>query len=148
MLKMSDDQTRSPLVPYLSVRGGKDALAFYRKAFNAETADIYEYEGKIGHAAMTINGAALYLADEFPDMETMTGNVAPPSLGGRTTFTVSLNVGDADAWYERACENGCETLRAPSDEFFGRHAKVRDPFGHVWSFVSHAPCDQDPSTPK
>ncbi|XBQ15246.1 MAG: glyoxalase/bleomycin resistance/extradiol dioxygenase family protein [Oceanicaulis sp.] len=129
----------SPLVPYLSVRGGAEAIEFYKTAFDAEVFDTYEYEGKIGHAALKINGAALYLADEFPEHETMTGNVAPPTLDGRTTFTVNLNVDDADAWFDRAVKAGCTPIREVTEEFFGRHGKLRDPFGHVWSIVAQKP---------
>lgn len=128
--------SRSPVVPYLSVRGGAEAIAFYVKAFGAEEAERYEFDGKVGHAALTINGGGLYLADEFPEHEAMTGNVAPPTLDGRTTTTVNLNVDDADAWFSRAVEAGCTPIRDVTQEFFGRHGKVRDPFGHVWSLVS------------
>jgi len=124
------------VVPYLSVRGGLEALAFYKRAFGAEEAERYEFEGKLGHAALRINGGAIFLADEFPEHEAMTGNVAPATLEGRTTFTISLQVDDADAWHARAVEAGCISIREVSDEFFGRHGKVRDPFGHVWSLVT------------
>jgi PhnB protein len=127
---------RSPVAPYLSVRGGLEAIEFYRRAFGAEEAERYEFEGKLGHGALRINGGAVYLADEFPEYEAMTGNVAPPTLGNRTTTTVNLNVDDADAWFKRAVDAGCEPIREVTDEFFGRHGKVRDPFGHVWSLVT------------
>lgn len=126
------------LVPYLSVRDGDAAIAFYSEAFGAEALERYDFEGKVGHAALRINGAPLYLADEFPDYEAMTGNVAPPTLDNRTTFTINLTVDDPDAWFERAVGAGCEVVREMSDEFFGRHGKVRDPFGHVWSLVKLA----------
>jgi PhnB protein len=126
----------APVVPYLSVRDGMKAIAFYEAAFGAERADVYEFDGKVGHAALKLNGGALYLADEFPEHEAMTGNVAPPTLGGRTTTTVNLNVDDARAWFDRAVKAGCEPIREVTEEFFGAHGKVRDPFGHVWSLVT------------
>ncbi len=132
---MSDTPTH-PVVPYLSVRGGLEALTFYAQAFGAEEVERYEFDGKLGHAALRINGGALYLADEFPEHEAMTGNVAPPTLDNRTTTTVTLNVEDADAWFQRAVAAGCDPIRDVTDEFFGRHGKVRDPFGHVWSLVT------------
>ena len=132
---MSDTKP-SPVVPYLSVRDGMKAIEFYEAAFGAERADVYEFDGKLGHAALTLNGGAVYLADEFPEHEAMTGNVAPPTLGGRTTSTVNLNVDDAQAWFDRAVKAGCEPIREVTEEFFGRHGKVRDPFGHVWSLVT------------
>ena len=132
---MSEIQ-RMPVVPYLSVRDGMKAIEFYEQAFGAERADVYEFDGKVGHAALTLNGGALYLADEFPEHEAMTGNVAPPTLGGRTTSTVNLNVDEAQAWFDRAVAAGCAPIRAVTEEFFGAHGKVRDPFGHVWSLVT------------
>ena len=132
---MSDPKP-SPVAPYLSVRGGSEAVAFYAKAFGAEEMERYDFEGKVGHAALRINGGAVYLADEFPEHEALVGNVAPNTLNNRTTFTINLNVDDADAWFERAVEAGCTPIREVTDEFFGRHGKVRDPFGHVWSLVT------------
>jgi PhnB protein len=126
----------TPVAPYLSVRGGLDAIEFYRRAFGAAEAERYEFEAKLGHAALRINGGVVFLADEFPEHEAMTGNVAPPTLGNRTTTTINLNVDDAEAWFKRAVEAGCEPIREVTDEFFGRHGKVRDPFGHVWSLVT------------
>lgn len=126
----------SPVVPYLSIRDAKAALEFYKTAFDAEVLQTYEFEGKVGHASLSLNGGALFLAEEFPEHEAMTGNVAPASLDGRTTFTVNLNVDDADAWFARAVKAGCTPIREVTDEFFGRHGKVRDPFGHVWSLVT------------
>ena len=131
-----DTMPRSPVVPYLSLRNAADAIAFYEKAFAAKRADVYEFEGKIGHAALLVNEGVIYLADEFPEHEALTGNVAPPTLGGRTTCTVNLNVDDARAWFSRAVAAGCEPLREVTGEFFGDHGKVRDPFGHVWSLVT------------
>ena len=130
------DANRSPVVPYLSVRGGSEAIAFYIKAFGAEEAQRFEFDGKVGHASLHLNGGALYLADEFPEHEAMTGNVAPATLGNRTTSTINLNVDDADAWFARAVDAGCTPIREVTEEFFGRHGKVRDPFGHVWSLVT------------
>ncbi|WP_421792047.1 VOC family protein [Hyphobacterium sp.] len=127
--------TFTATAPYLSVRDGAAAIEFYKAAFAAEELERYEFEGKMGHASLRINGHLLMLADEFPEMEDQIGNVAPPTLGNRTTFTINLTVDDADAWFDRAVKAGCVVIREVTDEFFGRHGKLRDPFGHVWSVV-------------
>jgi PhnB protein len=127
---------KKAVAPYLSVRDGAAAIAFYKKAFDAEELERFEYEGKLGHATLRINDHVLMLADEFPEMEEMTGNVAPPTLGGRTTFTINLTVDDADRWFDRAIAAGATPIRPVTAEFFGRHGKLRDPFGHVWSVVT------------
>jgi PhnB protein len=127
---------KKTVAPYLSVRDGAAAIAFYKTAFGAEELERFDYEGKLGHATLRINDHVLMLADEFPEMEDMTGNVAPPTLGGRTTFTINLTVDDADKWFVRAIKAGATAIRPVTDEFFGRHGKLRDPFGHVWSVVT------------
>jgi PhnB protein len=127
---------KKTVAPYLSVRDGAAAIAFYKTAFGAEELERFDYEGKLGHATLRINDHVLMLADEFPEMEDMTGNVAPPTLGGRTTFTINLTVDDADKWFDRAIKAGATPIRPVTDEFFGRHGKLRDPFGHVWSVVT------------
>jgi PhnB protein len=129
----------SGVAPYLSVRDGAAAIDFYVRAFDAELLERYDFEGKLGHATLRINEGIVMLADEFPQHEAMIGNVAPASLGNRTTFTLNLYVTDADAWFDKAVKAGSDVVRPCSDEFFGRHGKVRDPFGHVWSFVALKP---------
>ena len=122
----------SPVSVYLMVNDGNAALDFYRRAFAADVIETYPWEGKLGHATLSVNGADVMLSDEFP--EAMTGTRSPKSLGG-TTCTVSLSVDDADAWFERARAAGAEVIRPLKDEFYGRAGKVRDPFGHVWGIL-------------
>ena len=122
----------SPVSVYLMVNDRNAALDFYRRAFAAEVTETYPYEGKLGHATLTLNGSDVMLSDEFP--EEITGVRSPKSLGG-TTCTVSLSVDDADAWFERARAAGAEVIRPLKDEFYGRSGKLRDPFGHTWGIV-------------
>jgi PhnB protein len=122
----------APLSPYLMVHDGDAALDFYRRAFAADVIEVYPYEGKLGHATLTINSGEVMLSDEFP--EAMTGVRSPKSLGG-TSCTVSLTVDDADAWFDRAVSAGAEVVRPLNNEFYGRSGKVRDPFGHTWGIV-------------
>ncbi|WP_339748180.1 VOC family protein [uncultured Maricaulis sp.] len=128
--------TKTAIAPYINVRRGAEAIAFYQHAFEAEEVERYEYEGKIGHATLRINGGILNLADEYPEYEGEVGTVAPDTLGGRTTITIMLYVENADLWFDRAIAAGAAVLRPCTDEFYGRHGKLRDPFGHVWSLVT------------
>jgi uncharacterized glyoxalase superfamily protein PhnB len=98
----------SPVSVYLMVDDGNAALEFYRLAFAADVTETYPYEGKLGHATLTVNGTDVMLSDEFP--EAITGVRSPKSLGG-TTCTVSLSVDDADAWFERARAAGADVIR-------------------------------------
>jgi len=123
-----------PVVPYLMVRDGHAALDWYVRAFGAREVVRYDMDdGRLGHASLELaNGGAIYLSDEF--IEETVGTRAPESLDG-TTFTVALAVDDADAWIARAEAEGAVVIRPAADEFYGRHGKLRDPFGHVWSLI-------------
>ena len=134
---MSDQPYRPPdppVVPYLSVSRGHEALEWYVRAFAATEDARYDMEdGRLGHVKLTLdNGGVVYVADDFPEMFDMVG-VRPPEVVKNTTMTVCLAVEDVDRWMDRAAGEGAEIIRPAQDEFFGRHGKLRDPFGHVWS---------------
>jgi PhnB protein len=124
----------SPVAPYLMVHDGRAAIEHYKSAFGAEESERYDHAGKVGHVTLRINGADVMLSDEFPEHLDTVGTLSPKTLGG-TTITISLAVDDVDRWYERATQAGMFALRPPKDEFYGRNAKLRDPFGHVWSLT-------------
>lgn len=116
--------------PYLTVKGGAEAIDFYTRAFGAveefrNTAD----DGKrIMHARIRINGQAILLSDDFPEYRG--GGDTPPPQG----VTIHLEVTDADAWWDRAVKAGAEITMPLADQFWGdRYGQLRDPFGHAWS---------------
>ncbi|CAN5351950.1 VOC family protein [soil metagenome] len=124
-----------PVVPYLMVTDGPAALDWYGRAFAASVVARYdEPDGRLGHAMLSINGGAIYLADEFPELQDRVGTRAPPTLGG-TSVTIALAVDDVDAWLARATDQDAVVIRPATDDFYGRHAKLTDPFGHVWSLL-------------
>lgn len=119
------------LMPHLIVKGGADAIAFYRRAFGAELVfDLVGDDGRLGHAEMTLFGARFMLADEYPEMECL----APPTRGG-TSVSLALYVDDVDTLAARAVDAGAVLERPIVDEFYGdRVAHIKDPFGHRWTF--------------
>jgi PhnB protein len=121
-------------IPYLICKDAAKAIEFYKKAFGAtELERIGMPDGRVGHAELKISRATIMLADEFPDM----GTVSPHSLGG-TTVRMMIYVEDVDAFATRAAVAGAKVLSAPADQFYGdRNCKLSDPFGHVWMFGSH-----------
>ena len=132
---MTSEHLSGPIVhaaiPYLIVRGAGRAIEFYRAAFLAtEVTRVEDVDGKIGHAELRIGDAAVYVADEFPDVENIVG---PDSLGG-TSVIVDLEVSDVDAVFQRAVAAGAKPIRQPDDPATAgvQSAKVADPFGHVW----------------
>jgi PhnB protein len=124
-----------PVVPYLMVHDGAAALDWYERALGATVELRYdEADGRVGHATLAVNDGVIYLADEFPEAQDRIGAAAPRTLGS-TTVSISLAVDDVDAWTARAVAEGALVIRPAGDEFYGRHAKLTDPYGHVWSFI-------------
>lgn len=118
-----------PLSMSIAVSDAAAAIDFYKKAFGAK--ELYRLidpqNGKIGHAEVTINGALLMLADEYPEF-----NKTPDTLGG-SPVRLSLMVDDVDAVFKRALDAGAKSVREPADQFYGhRSGCLTDPFGHEW----------------
>jgi PhnB protein len=135
---MAEATSRIPVgvYPYLTVKGGKAALAFYTRAFNAqEEFRSYGQDGeRIMHARFRVNGAAVLLSDDFPEFRG--GAEAPPPQG----VTIHLEVEDADQWWKRAVDAGATVVMPLENQFWGdRYGQLRDPFGHSWSIGSPIP---------
>ena len=125
---------RHTATPYLTVRGGAEAIEFYKKAFGAtEVMRLAQPDGRIGHAEIRIGDSLIMLSDEFPD----SGSLAPQSTGG-SPVTIALYVEDVDTLADQAIAAGAQILRPVQDQFYGdRAGKLRDPFGHTWFIATH-----------
>ena len=131
---MAEISNRTPtLTPHIVCAGAADAIDFYKRAFGAEELmRVPGEDGKLMHAALSIDGAMLMLVDENREW----GIQAPLSLGG-SPVTLHLSVPDADAAIARAEAAGATVVMAAHDAFWGdRYGLVKDPFGHSWS-VAH-----------
>ncbi|HZA56280.1 MAG TPA: VOC family protein [Candidatus Udaeobacter sp.] len=122
------------VTPYLIVKGADRAIDFYKKVFGAsQRMRMDGPNGTVGHAEIEIDGSAIMLADEFPDM----GFRSPQSLGG-AGVSLHLYVKDVDACFNRAVAAGAKALRPVQDQFYGdRSGTLEDPFGHVWTISTH-----------
>ena len=122
------------VTPYLIVKGGANAIEFYKKAFGAT--EIMRFEGPggaLGHAEIRIGNSPVMLADEYPDM----GFRSPQTLGG-AGVSLMVYVEQVDAVFQRAIAAGAKELRAVQNQFYGdRSGTLQDPFGHVWTISTH-----------
>jgi PhnB protein len=115
--------------PQLSVRRGREAVAFYEAAFGA--AVVYRVGGTDDDpsvvAELAVGKSTFWVADESPDH----ANFSPETLGGGSVRML-LVVDDPDAAVARAVAAGAVEVRPVADEHGWRLGRVVDPFGHHW----------------
>ncbi len=130
-------QGQEGLIPHLTCSPCADAIEFYKKAFGAE--EMHRMpgpDGRLMHAAITIDGRPLFLADDHP--EYCGGKEQHPNALGATPVTIHRYVTDCDAAFNRAVEAGATPVMPLMDMFWGdRYGLVKDPFGHQWAFATH-----------
>jgi PhnB protein len=119
----------SELTPYLCVSGARQAIDWYARAFGAVVTydPIVMDDGRIGHTELSIDGARLMLADEFPE-----AGVAGPALDRGAAVTLHLTVDDVQEVTARAVQEGARLDRGPEPGEEGQVAVLRDPYGHRW----------------
>lgn len=124
------------LTPYICPRDCAAAIAWYVDVLGAtELGERYvEPSGKVGHAAIDIDGAQIMLSDAFPDY----GCDAPAPGNVTATFALNLYVPDADATVARAQAAGAVVQRPVEEQFYGsRMGTLIDPFGVRWMVATH-----------
>src|SRR5436309_10225913 len=115
------------VTPALVVRGGKQAIEFYKKALGAkELGAMYMPDGqKLMHAEIQIGDSRIMLGDESPDM----GALSPQTLGG-TAVSLNIYTEDCDALFKHAVAAGATPQIDPAALFSGdRYRNVTAPFG-------------------
>lgn len=119
---------------YIAIKGCKDAIEFYKKAFGAtERGRLLMPDGTIGHAEIIIEGSLLMLSEENKEW----GNLSPKTIGGNP-LTFSLYVKDVDTAFQKAVDAGATVKMPLKDEFYGdRTGQVEDPFGYKWMIATH-----------
>jgi len=114
------------IAPFLSVRRGKEAIAFYKAAFGAVEGFLFENDGSVV-ARLEVEGADFWLADESPAHH----NFSPETLNGGTVRMI-LTVEDPDAMFNRAVAAGAKVVVAMENNYGWRLGRVADPYGHHW----------------
>ena len=129
-------QGYSSVMPYISVKGASDAIAFYKQAFGAEELSRMPMpDGKVGHAEIKIGDSIVMLADEMDHPDAVAKS--PRTLGG-VTSGLCIYIADCDTVFNRAVAAGAKVRRPLTNQFYGdRSGTVEDPFGQVWTISTH-----------
>jgi PhnB protein len=117
------------IVPELSVRRGREAVEFYKRAFGA--VEVYRVGGTDDNpdivAQLSVGGAFFWVSDEAP----ASANFSPESVGGGTVRML-LIVDDPSSVVERVKAAGAAEVYPVAEEHGWLLGRVEDPFGHHW----------------
>lgn len=123
----AESSAPTSIAPLLSVRRGREAIDFYRRAFGAvERFRVDDDAGEV-IARLDVLGASFWVADESP----ANGNYSPDTVGGSTTRMI-LTVEDPDAVVASAIAAGATEVWPVADRYGWRLGRVVDPYGHHW----------------
>ncbi len=113
----------------LSVRRGREAVAFYQQAFGAE--QVFRVGGDAENeevvAQLAVGETRFWVEDESPEHH----NFSPESLGGASERML-LVVEDPVAVMGRAVAAGAEEVYRVENAHGWLLGRVVDPFGHHW----------------
>jgi predicted enzyme related to lactoylglutathione lyase len=128
-------EDRGAAIPYLAVRGARQALDWYARVLGARLRGepIVMPDGRVGHAELELAHGVIYLADEHPEI-----GVTAPDPGG-VPVSLVLDVADVDAVIAAAVQAGARLDRRPYEAHGHRNATVTDPYGHRWMLQAPLP---------
>ncbi len=116
----------SNVIPYLICKNTDIVIEFCQKVFGANLTDISKDEkGIIMHATIHIRDSAVMLSEESDKYPV-------------TSTTLYFYTENCDEIYKRGIGAGGESLREPTDEFYGdRSCGFKDPSGNSWWIGTH-----------
>jgi PhnB protein len=114
------------ITPYLTVKGAKTLINFLERAFNAKNMrQTVRPDGSIGNAEVLIGDSMIMIADSTETWQS-------------STTSIYMYVENCDAVYQKAIEEGGESIIEPQDMFYGdRNAGVKDFCGNSWWIGTH-----------
>ena len=123
------------VTPALSLKDSREAIEFYKKAFNAEVLDLMPGpDGKSTmHATIKIGNSILMMGDENPEQ----GCQSAESLGA-SPVSLCIYVPNVDEAFQQAIAAGGTETMPVMDMFWGdRCGSLTDPFGYKWWIGTH-----------
>jgi PhnB protein len=120
MEKLNIPEGYQQLMPYLILENAAGFIDFTAKVFDATQKHKEMRDDKIiKHAEISINGCVVMFADPVGEYKQLNGSFF-------------LYVGDCDAVFKKAIENGATSINEPAGQTYGRSGGFKDPFGNTW----------------
>lgn len=116
--------------PVMYMKNVADAMAFYKKAFDAKELRLFSNDdGNIHVAELMIQDAMFHLHEETEKKK----QLSPATLHG-TCVIIGLFVENPDELFEKAVAAGATITQPMQDYEYGfRQGDLVDPFGHHWT---------------
>jgi PhnB protein len=118
------------IVPWLSVRDGERAVAFYKSAFGAT--EVYRLEVPESGVVvkLSVGGAEFWLSGESTE-DRNAKSESRQALGGDSVRMI-LTVANPEAVFAQAVASGASEVFPVGEEHGWRLGRVVDPFGLHW----------------
>ena len=126
---------------HLTVLEGEKALAWYQSVFGAsvKAKHVAEDNKRVLFAILNLFGGHVFVSDSFPEHNPDT---SAPGSAQTSTCTIHIDFADpneVNRLIAAAEAAGATVTMKPEDVYWGdRYGRIRDPFGHVWSFGARA----------
>ena len=126
--------------PYLAYEDAPAAVEWLCRVFDFEPVDVQTIpDGRIVHAALSLQGAQVMLASLFEG-----GGYGSPQGIAALPSHVLIHVDDVEAHYRQAQAQGAAIRYKPTDQpWGGRLYEATDPEGHRWAFLQEATNESD-----
>ncbi len=131
------NQRNHSVVPIITFKDSRKAIAFYEKAFGAEVMNIIAWPNSQGvmHAAIKMGHSIIMMNDENQGSDQ-----CPRSAESLNASPISfyIYVPDVDTAFKKAVEAGGSETMPVMDMFWGDSAgQITDPFGYSWMLATH-----------
>jgi PhnB protein len=120
------DPLQTSIAPWITIASGKNAITFYKSAFDAKEA--YRHNDPSGGTVvrLSVDGAEFWVSEESPAGP----DPNPTPIAG--SIRMILTVSDPDALFARALKAGATQVSPVSEGHGWRVGRVADPFGLHW----------------
>lgn len=114
------------VTPYILAEDAMGLIDFIKKAFDGEVEQMMKTDdGTVQHSTIRIGDSPVMISSGNEDFRP-------------NTCMLHLYVEDVDTIYKQAVDAGGQSLREPTDEFYGdRSAGVKDQWGNQWWLATH-----------
>ncbi|HET6527301.1 MAG TPA: VOC family protein [Balneolaceae bacterium] len=121
---MSIPEYYQTVMPYLILDDASAFIAFAQKVFGAEQKMNHKGDdGETSHAEIVIGDSTIMIGQS-------NGQWQPQPAG------LYINVDDADESYQKALDEGAESVMELSNQDYGRSGGVKDAWGNTWWITS------------